>query len=157
MTSPVGHLGRGTHHSVLRAACWQGPNLAPLSEAVLHDFAIIWDEDHDARVATVVERIYLAGLLAPILAIGERKGCLAVLISDDAGDALGQRGVEQYEQRLRPLASNLDGDSWTVEVFRFGDEAPIIDASDDEVDLYLRGINLLWALGSKTVPAMAGE
>jgi predicted nucleic acid-binding protein len=40
---PIGRLGRGTHYSVLRCLGLSG----------FHDFAIIWDEDHDKRVIAV--------------------------------------------------------------------------------------------------------
>jgi hypothetical protein len=42
---------------------------------------VIWDEDHDERVIGVVERMYFAGLLHPVLFVGERKGSLTVVLS----------------------------------------------------------------------------
>lgn len=151
--APVGHLGRGTHYSVLRAPCWHGADLSPLPAGTLHDFAIIWDEDHDERIIEVIERMYLAGLLAPVLAIGERKGCLTVLVSDEAKARLGAGGLERYRALIQPLAE-ADGDVWSVDVSGFGPESGIISASDEEVELYLRSIDLLWRLGSRRPEAL---
>ena len=47
---PVGHLGGGTHYSVLRAVLWE-------PEPAFHDFAVVWDEDHDLRVVWVLEQM----------------------------------------------------------------------------------------------------
>src|SRR5438093_42433 len=80
-TRPVGNLGRGTHYSVLRAVTWHDTFLTALPRAALLDFAIIWDEDHDARVIQVVNELYFEGLLAPVRFIGERKGGLTVLVA----------------------------------------------------------------------------
>ena len=52
---PVGNLGRGTHYSVFRAAEWFDVERRPLVQAQIHDFAIVWDEDHDTRVISTVE------------------------------------------------------------------------------------------------------
>ena len=60
---PVGMLGCGTHYSVYRAVVWHDESGRPLRDSKLHDFAIIWDEDHDERVLEVVERVYFNGML----------------------------------------------------------------------------------------------
>src|SRR5688572_1906398 len=64
--APVGNLGRGTHYSVMRSVEWLDVVRRPLPLPEIHDFAVIWDEDHDSRVIEAVERIYMAGLLSPI-------------------------------------------------------------------------------------------
>lgn len=51
----VGSLGRGTHYSVLRAVIWE-------PEPRFHDFAVIWDEDHDTRIIGVLEQLYVRRL-----------------------------------------------------------------------------------------------
>jgi hypothetical protein len=43
-------LSAGTHYSVLRVPIWQDEWLNPVAQGMLLDFAVIWDEDHDARV-----------------------------------------------------------------------------------------------------------
>lgn len=121
---------------------------------MLHDFAIIWDEDHDERIVPVVEKIYVAGLFAPILAIGERKGCLTVLVSDEATRGLDATGLQPYRDRLLSFGQ-VDGDSWSVDVCCFGGESGIIDESDQNVESYLRHIDLLWKLGGKRPDSVA--
>ena len=64
-TAPVGHLGRGTHYSVMRYASWYDVECKRLNRPQTHDFAIIWDEDHDTRIFYALEKILDAGLIAP--------------------------------------------------------------------------------------------
>jgi hypothetical protein len=53
-TQPAGHLGRGTHYSVLQVPIWHDEGLNPLPQAALLDFAII---DHPRRAR---ERRYIS-------------------------------------------------------------------------------------------------
>lgn len=153
-TRPVGLLGRGTHYSVARVAEWRDVRLRNTAAARLHDFAIIWDEDHDERVIPVLESLYLNGLLAPVLYAGERKGTLS-LILDPAMKEAGPSALGEYEENARNLAAP-DGDAWTVEVALMGDGSTRIIADGDErVDTYLRNIHVLWSLGLKD-PAVLG-
>ncbi|WP_253073410.1 hypothetical protein [Sodalis ligni] len=78
---PIGNLGRGTHYSIFRTVEWLDVNRTPVNLPQLHDFSVIWDEDHDERVINVIENIYMAGLLSPIQFIGERKGTLTVIVA----------------------------------------------------------------------------
>lgn len=87
-TSPTGYLGRGTHYSVLRAVVFHGATGKPLPEAQLTDFAVIWDEDHDARVIEPIEEIYRRGLLASFLMFGERKGSFTAILSNKVSAAI---------------------------------------------------------------------
>jgi hypothetical protein len=81
-TSPTGHLGRGTHYSVLRAVVFHDPMGNALSEGQFADFAVIWDEDHDTRVMEPIEEIYRRGLLSSSLMFGEHKGTLTAILLD---------------------------------------------------------------------------
>lgn len=149
-TRPVGILGRGTHYSVLRAATWHDSFLQPLSKAELLDFAVIWDEDHDARVMQVVETIYFDGLLAPIRFIGERKGGLTVLVAMETASA---GDLAPYSERVEEAVRRtvLD-DWWNVAVDYVGNEGTIINAEPEKVAVYLQNINNLWCLGIKPRP-----
>lgn len=81
-TGPTGYLGRGTHYSVLRAVVFHDPMGKPLPEGHFTNFAIIWDEDHDARVMEPIEEIYRRGLLSSFLMFGERKGTFTAVLSN---------------------------------------------------------------------------
>ena len=70
---PVGHLGRGTHYSVLRTTTWVSAAGERLDKPHPHDLAVIWDEDHDERVIQVIRRLRKEGLLSPVLFIGEEE------------------------------------------------------------------------------------
>ncbi|WP_421993856.1 hypothetical protein [Roseococcus sp.] len=128
--------------------------LRPLSRPQIHDFAVIWDEDHDERVLEAVEQIYLAGLLAPVLFIGEKKGNLT-LVLDLKFFQLPSAKVEQYEVDILQISENLP-DSWPAFVGSFDRNlrkpiselsASIIADTDDRVEIYLRSIDSLWGLG----------
>ena len=149
-TGPVGRLGRGTHYSVLRAATWHDSHFHPLPKAELLDFAVIWDEDHDARVIKVVETLYFDGLLAPVRFIGERKGGLTVLVAVETAAAWD---LPHYSERVEDAVgrSGLD-DWWNVAVDYVGGDSSIICAEPEKVAVYLQDIENLWSLGTKPRP-----
>lgn len=161
-TAPVGSLGRGTHYSILRSTEWLDVVRQPLAVPEVHDFAVIWDEDHDTRVIPVVEAIYMAGLLSPVQFVGERKGNLTVIVAakfyfDSRTDIKG------YTKQLQQLCDgSSDGDYWPVEIGMF-DRCPgsphqnefhgLIMADAHRVLTYLRNLDSLWSLGTKPYQA----
>ena len=157
--SPFGNLGRGTHYSIFRSVEWLDVERQPLARPQIHDFAVVWDEDHDQRVIEVIEKIYMAGFLSPIQFIGERKGMLKVVVAARFG--VGHIGPEldRYVRELEEL-SEAQGDTWPVEIGTFDrhdtsarghqtDLPGIIDDKDEAVFTYLKNIDYLWRLGTK--------
>ena len=152
---PVGRLGRGTHYSVFRAVTWHDVHLNPVPQANVLDFAVIWDEDHDTRVIQVAEALYLAGLLAPVRFIGERKGMLTVLLEQGVFETWDQRQVERYKERLAEqvrLSCESLGDWWQLGIDCWNENGSIISADDLKVSTYLNFILMLWDLGIKAPP-----
>jgi len=156
--APVGRLGRGAHHSVFRSVQWHDIGGDPLDRGRVHDFAVIWDEDHDERVIRVIERLHIAGLLWPIVFIGERKGVVTILFAQMDGPL--QDNKSDHLTRIREIAEDAAEDSWTlqtswfqrVEVLEEGtayNGAGIINDDDWRVAGYLQGIDALWQLGEK--------
>ena len=155
---PVGTLGRGTHYSVFRAVTSFDNGLVPLDRPKLHDFAVIWDEDHDERVIPVVEGLLMQGLLAPVLFIGERKGTLNVIV-DDALFTDSSVNADEYIKAVEDVCeSNSDGDHWPTEVVSLkrmplglsgAELGGIVHDQDVRVLTYLRAIDVLWKLGVK--------
>ena len=158
---PVGYVGRGTHYSVFRSVEWLDVERRQLAKPQIHDFAVIWDEDHDERVIDVIERIYMAGLLSPVQFIGERKGGLSIVLAARyfCGSSDDFRGAE-FAKLVSPLVSDVNGDSWNMELGCFDrsdksaqghqTELPGIIQDDDEVVFtYLKNIDNLWRLGTK--------
>ncbi|MEJ8837740.1 hypothetical protein [Ramlibacter sp. AN1133] len=157
--APVGNLGRGTHYSVVRTALPVLESADPESveeqifedarrrQLQFFDLAIIWDEDHDERIWGVIERLYVGGLLAPVRFIGERKGSVT-LICDDRSN-YGTGGFDRYSVLAAQAARDDRGDEWDVHVHLgvCGDCSHIINADDDRVIAYLRGIQATWNLG----------
>lgn len=153
---PVGSLGRGTHYSVLRSVEWLDVQRRRLPIPHVHDFAVIWDEDHDERVIDAIERIYLAGLLSPVQFIGERKGGLTVIVASPHYWA-PRNEADAYKRALEAIGQSLD-DPWPVEIGCFDRRmgSPqnrnfegIISAAENRVELYLANIDSLWELGTR--------
>ncbi len=158
-SAPVGHLGRGTHYSIMRSVEWLDVCRRPLALPQVHDFAVIWDEDHDERVIDVIEQIYMAGLLSPIQFIGERKGTLTVLLAAIFRYADDETTYQSYTTSLKNICTNVGGDYWPVNIGRF-DRSPewpphqtdlegIIHDTERRVVTYLRNIDSLWGLGTR--------
>lgn len=131
---PVGYLGRGTHYSVLRAVVW-----SPAPQ--FHDFAVVWDEDHDTRIIWVAEQLYVKRLLNPVVAVGERKGGITVLTRTQ------QR--PDFATEVEAIAQGVPSDCFTSEVEPFAQATMIINDDEERVRAYLAGIDALWQLGTK--------
>lgn len=154
---PVGSLGRGTHYSVLRSVEWLDVTRSTLASPQIHDFAIIWDEDHDTRVIEAVERIYMAGLLSPIQFIGERKGTLTVIVAAKFYFSCSEADIEDYRKSVEAITLSLN-DAWPTQLGSF-DRASgsphqsfyegLIHDRENRIGLYLSNIDSLWSLGTK--------
>lgn len=154
-----GALGRGTHYSVFRCTEWFDVCRRPTAQAEVHDFAVIWDEDHDTRVIEAVERIYLAGLLSPVQFIGERKGSLTVIVAARFW-SYNEAEFNTYKERVQALIQPMD-DYWPLEIGIFdrsgarhtnwhqNDPLGIINDQTHKVNVYLSNIDALWNLGTK--------
>jgi hypothetical protein len=158
---PIGSIGRGTHFSVFRSVEWRDVDLKQLAKPQIHDFAVIWDEDHDTRVISVIESIYMAGLLAPVQFIGERKGTLSIVLASRYyyGSSGGVGGVG-FANLANEIAGDVEEDPWSLDIGSFdrrdtsarGDQTKlpsIIQDRDEVVFTYLKNINNLWDLGTK--------
>ena len=144
---PVGNLGRGTHYSVFRSISWFDEKLLSGKEAKFHDFAVIWDEDHDDRVIGVVERMYIEGILSPVLFVGERKGMLAIIVSESFPNSK----MEDFKAKVQEETDLTESDHWSTHVEKISsDEIGIIADSDEKVQLYLKNIISLWDIGIKS-------
>jgi len=151
---PNYNLGRGTHSSILRATVFHDPSGKPLNRAAPHKFAIIWDEDHDERVIFVIEEIYNAGLLPCFTIFGERKAFFTAIMVDN-----NEPLRSALADRVQRIVSWLPGgDAWSCAIGSIGDpEAKPVHADDQSVELYLRNLTRLWALGPDQWPQTPQE
>jgi len=158
---PVGRLGRGAHHSVFRTMQWRGIDGQKLEQGRIHDFAVIWDTDHDERVVKVAERLHLAGLLFPVVFIGERKGVMTLLLDYMGGPEVFADEVG-WTAKIEAVAEDAsDDDGWQVVIGMYQrweevDEptqtnpAGMIGTHPAKAIAYLQGIDALWELGAKS-------
>jgi hypothetical protein len=138
---------------------WLDVVLSPLEKPQVHDFAVIWDEDHDNRIINVIEHIYMAGLLSPIQFIGERKGCLTVIVAAKFYWSGDEEGLEAYSRNIQEItATAVNNDFWSTRIGQFDREpgSPhqtylegLIDADEHRVITYARNIDSLWRLGTR--------
>jgi hypothetical protein len=157
---PVGSLGRGTHYSVFRTAQWLNTMRRSVSNALVHDFAVIWDEDHDTRVIDVLEDVHMAGLLSPVLFAGERKGSMTVIVDAAFYFRITAKEREAYVAALEECTSDNSrhGDYWPLSLGYFNSEptnpaqtdlCSIISDTNSRVELFARNVDSLWSLGHK--------
>jgi hypothetical protein len=139
-SGPVGYLPNGAHHSVLRSLNWFAPDGSLLAEPTFHDFAIIWDEDHDTRLLPVLEHLYRARLLYKALFVGEAKGVLSVVVDSEPRD------LKSYTKAVEVIAQ-ANEDPWNCEVTRFRRE---VRDSDPPLQGFMVGIHATWRLGIKS-------
>lgn len=159
-TGPVGNIGRGCHYSVFRVPQWFDRENKPSKLGLVQDFAVIWDEDHDERVIHAIEELHMAGLLAPVVFIGERKGNLTVLVNYSFFGESSDSELKEYIESVEAIAGGFHSDYWPAHVGYFDgnndrhSEMESIIASDKaKSDNYLRTIFSLWSLGIKKFDA----
>ncbi len=155
---PVGNIGRGSHYSVFRVPEWRDVSGTPMQVGQIHDFAVIWDEDHDERVIAVAERLYVNGLFFPVQFIGERKGMLTVIVAATFRWSSTQSKWDSWSDHVTRLCEDIAGDYWTANFGSFDksiaspqqtDPAGVINDREDKSIIYLRNIDNLWNLGTR--------
>ena len=128
-------FGRGTHYSVMRAVVWD-------REPAFHDFAVIWDEDHDTRVIWVLEKMLASRLIDRALVVGERKGGITVLTRGPVDPA--------YAQAVEDIAQSVPSDCFCANVEQMAHATGmLINAETKRVRRYVADIDALWNLGRK--------
>lgn len=146
---PVGHIGRGTHYSVLSCVQWTDQFMEPHASghAEIQKFAVLWDEDHDERIIPVLEAAYIQSLMAPVKFIGERKGHLTVMVDSVFWSFCSTK--REYVRAWEKLAGSVPDDSWSCEVRPDEEKAEsgIIHPGGEKATVYLKNIENLWSLG----------
>lgn len=164
---PIGSLGRGTHYSVLRCISRRVPefpnrhedNVIAMAFAYgargalpvakpddhVHDFAVIWDEDHDTRVIRIAEQLASADMLKHVLVIGESKGVVSVLVKKDRGAAC----IHAFWSYFNKVAYTTDFTFAMDEYTGASSRVLTLLINDDprRVRRYLDGILALWSIG----------
>jgi len=152
---PTGYLGRGTHYSVLRAVVWHGHNGKTLPEAHYLDFAVVWDEDHDIRVITVLEMLYKRAWLSAGIIFGERKAQFTFLTPDAVYASMTEEERSTFAAKLDDFTQTLEGDCWYGHLHPVSsDEHKIIQDDRSRTSLYLQTIHMLWELGLKPIASV---
>jgi len=148
--APVGVLRAQT--TILRAVIpvVVEPPCEPEDHFEFHDFAVLWDDDHDERIIFILERLYVCKLLQEVLAIGEHKGHVALLLG---GDSVPVGYAHKIEHEC---IGAMPSDFWSVSVGSLGATAKpwgmgsfLVRAGGDSARDYLLGLRSLWQLGTK--------
>ncbi|SDD56475.1 hypothetical protein SAMN05192589_107124 [Paracidovorax valerianellae] len=145
------------HYSIFRAIDARDVKQQPTSLPRVHDFAVIWDSDHDIRIIPVLEEMLMAGLLPGVQFIGEHKGTLTIILAAPTYFAVD---IEAFKAQVHSLTAAA-GDYWDVRVGMF-DRSPgsmrdghqcefegITGLADHMLHAYLLVIDDMWKLGTK--------
>lgn len=158
--APTGHIGRGTHYSVVQALSWRTETGELRQQAAVQNVAIIWDEDHDERIIPCVEALLMAGLLHAVSMIGERKGGVTIVFNSMSAARMSGNQKHAYREEITKVINDVvaadSGDYWAI---TFGEmtEVPsmakngheifhpyLIQDDVHKVETYIRNINYLW-------------
>lgn len=146
------------HYSVFRGIDSRDIEFKHTETPRVHDFAVIWDDDHDERIIPVLEEILMSGLLPGIQFIGEHKGDLTIILAARTYWAIPD--IDAYKEIIGKL-SQASGDYWNVIVGMYdhgegnlyrGHQCQfkeIIAASEEATHAYLFTIDSTWRLGTK--------
>lgn len=158
--APTGHIGSGTHYSVVQALSWRSEKGELRQQAAVQNVAIIWDEDHDERIIPCVEALLMSGLLHAVSMIGERKGGVTIVFNSMSAARLSDKQKRAYREEVTRVINDVvdakHGDSWAI---TFGEMTDVPSLAKDgyeifhqyliqddvhKVDTYIRNINYLW-------------
>jgi len=144
-------------YSVFRAVSAQDVTQKPTSLPCVHDFAIIWDDDHDTRIIKLLEEMLFSGLLPGVQFIGEHKGTLTLIL---AAKTYFEIDIDDYKKRVSDLCG-VTGDLWAVEIGMIDvtpesrktahqcDYQNLIGLPHYLTDAYLVTLDAMWQLGTK--------
>lgn len=147
---------RFPHYSVFRAVDSRDVSQQLTESPRIHDFAVIWDDDHDTRIISVLEEMLMAGLLPGVQFIGEHKGTLTIVL---AARTYFRIELTAFTNKVEKLSAAAQ-DCWQVELGLFDrtegnlkvqhqcDFQSIVGGSDADV-AYLFTIDAMWSLGTK--------
>lgn len=147
---------RFPHYSVLRAIDSRDVRQQQTQRPRVHDFAVIWDDDHDTRIIPVLEEMLMAGVLPGVQFIGEHKGLLTVILASATYYTIDIKAFVEKVTKLTEAA----GDCWQVDVGMFDhhpgnlallhqcDFREIIGGQDAD-RAFLFTIDAMWSLGTK--------
>ena len=103
------------HYSVFRAIDSRDVTQNGVDLPRVHDFAVIWDEDHDSRIIPVIEEMLMAGLLPGVHFVGEQKGTLTIIL---AARTYWRIDLAAFTAKVANL-TQAAGDSWEVKIGMF--------------------------------------
>ena len=154
---PSSELGRGTHYSILRAIVAHDHNGDDLNTIKNLDFAVIWDEDHDTRIIPVLEEICETGYLSLGIIFGERKGSFHFVLNDSYKSKY--EDFKKIYKDIENIVHSTEEDTWCFhmdylltnegDIDEDSEITGIINASDKQIEKYLKEISEKWNLGLK--------
>ncbi|WP_157078277.1 hypothetical protein [Sphingobium abikonense] len=123
-------------------------------EMTIHDFAVIWDEDHDERVICAIERLHLLGLLWPVVIAFESRGLLTLVLQGDLPVP------ENYRSLAHNACNNGLNDVWQTKLatynrphpFHFQPNQNTLPDFDPDAASFVFAIDRQWKLGLREKP-----
>jgi hypothetical protein len=147
-------------YSVFRAIDSRDVTRKPTERPRVHDFVVIWDDDHDTRIIAVIEEMLMAGILPGVQFISEHKGTLSIILAAPTYT----EGVEEFKTIVSKLSAAA-GDFWVVKVGMIDTHSgnmrdryqceflEILGNSDADIAFFFL-IDKAWQLGTKVYPSI---
>lgn len=101
-------------YTIFRAFDSKDVTQKPTSTPHIHDFCVLWDEDHDERVIHVAESLFSAGLLPGVQFLRESKGTLHIILAAKTFFEV-KEPQKVYSDHMHQVIPLLD-DFWHPEV-----------------------------------------
>lgn len=122
---------------------------------------ILWDEDHDTRVFSVVECLAESGLLPYVAVIGERKAAVTIILNKNVKKVLkglkpvsnswGDVDLSEFSKKINLKVQEEHEDEWNTEFYT---DISLFHYSYKDNDLvvakYLDLLNDIWDLQLET-------
>ena len=149
-------------YSVFRAIDSRDVTRKPTDRPRVHDFVVIWDDDHDTRIIAVIEEMLMAGLLPGVQFISEHKGTLSIILASPTYWV--NDDLEEFKAQVSKLSAAA-GDFWIVEVGMIDategnmknlhqcEFLEILGSSDADIAFFFL-ITKAWKLGTKVYPSI---
>ena len=147
-------------YSVFRAVDSRDVTRKPTERPRVHDFVVIWDDDHDTRIIAVIEEMLMAGILPGVQFISEHKGTLSIIRAAPTYWV----DLEEFRAQVSKLSA-ATGDWWVVEVGMIDTHAGnmrdrhqceflgILGNRDADIAFFFL-IDTAWQLGTKVYPSI---
>lgn len=145
---------RAMHYSIYEASYLP---LNPVGSMTQSRFALLWDEDHDLRVFSVVASLAESGLLPYVAVIGERKAGVMIILNKhftrlhpSVAAKSGEVDLAEFDDVIRARVQLDHEDEWNTSFYLDNSVINYSNSREDgTISEYLDLLDVLWNLQLK--------